>query len=209
MGYKILVSMNIAIIGDSSVAQMYAAGFAMAGHSVYMAWKEGKRTQLSDSLSQIENIEMCSIAYAAEIADLVIIATPPEEVREVSYWLGDVRKKVIVDATSNVLTDEPVKTICAIKAITGSQHIVKVFNTIGYQQLLKPLFNSDKARLILVGDSKKAKEIAKILAKELDIKCCSDFGGSETVLLFNEMTRCWKNMAGKEIQYRLLDSSKS
>jgi len=199
MSYKILASMNIAIIGLGEVAETYAAGFAFAGHNVFMAWKEGDKRGISPSLRSLDNINIYGIEAAAEIADLIIIATAPKDVREVAYWLGDVRRKVIVDATSNVHApdDELVKTICGIQSITGSSHIVKAFSTRGYEQLLKPLFRKSKVDLLLVGDSKKAKAITQILAVELGMKYCIDFGGNEAIPLFNEMTKCWRNLVQK------------
>ena len=47
---------------------------------------------------------------------------------------------------------------------------------------------------MLVGDSKKAKEITKILAVELGMKYFYDFGGNEAIPLFNEMTKCWHGL---------------
>jgi hypothetical protein len=58
----------------------------------------------------------------------------------------------------------------------------------GYEQLLKPVFRSQPVEMILVGDSKKAKEITKILAIELGIHHCYDFGGGEAISLFNDLT---------------------
>jgi predicted dinucleotide-binding enzyme len=190
MGYKTFVSMNIAVIGEGAIAEKYAAGFAVAGHNVFMARKEGKNREFNPILKSFPQIHFCSIEDAASIGDLVVMATEPADVREVSYWLGDVRRKVIIDATSNVHTanNEPLKTVCAIKAITGSPHIVKAFHTMGYEQLLKPVFKSQQVEMILVGDSKKAKEIAKILAIELGIYKCYDFGGGEAIVLFNDLT---------------------
>ena len=188
--------MNIAIIGMSDVARTYALGFVNAGHEVFLAWKLGDEGCVDPILQIMDQVHFCSIEQASAIADLVIIATARNDVREVSYWLGDVRGKVIIDASSNVVTDanSQVSTVCAIKAITGSQHIVKVFHTKGYEQLLKPLFGSEQTRLILAGDSRKAKEITKILAKELEIIHCSDFGGNDAIPLFNSMTACWRGL---------------
>jgi len=196
MGYKTFVSMNIAIIGVSQIAEQYAMAFAGAGHEVFMASKEGDKKCINPLLQSLDGINYCSIEEAADIADLVIIATSPKDVREVSYWLGDVRRKVIIDATSNVFAgiDEQVSTVCAIKAITGSPHIVKAFHTKGYEQLMKPLFNGAHVELIIAGDSKKAKEITKIMALELGISRCYDFGAGDVIPLFNSMTNCLREL---------------
>ena len=199
MEYKTFASMNIAIIGTTVVAESYALGFAKAGHEVLMAWKENTKTRLSKELSAFTNINAYSIESAAAIADLIIIATPPKDVREVSYWLGYVRRKVIIDVTCNVFagTEEQVTTICALKAITGSSHIVKVFNTRGYEKMIRPLFFNRPVELLMAGDSKKAKAIAEILGGELGIFNCYDFGDSTDIPLFNELTRSFRNLASK------------
>jgi len=189
--------MNIAVIGISGIAEKYALAFSVAGHNVYMAWKNDEQRKVSSLLTGMEGINFCSIEEAADVADLIIIATSPKDVREVAYWLGDVRRKVIIDATANVFAgpDEQVRTVCAIQAITGSANVVKVFNTRGYESLLKPLFNGAEVHMVLLGDSKKAKEVTKIFTRELGISCWYDFGGTEAIPLFNAMTACWRGLA--------------
>ena len=167
MDYKTFVSMNIAIIGEGEIAEMYATGFALAGHDVNMAWIGSNQASACRLSRLFNNIHVSSISDASLQADLVFIATTCADVREVAYWLDDVRRKVIVDVTCNVFDDDEcaVNTVNAIKAITGSQHVVKVFNTMGYEHILKPLFKGSKVELIMVSDSKKAKEITKIRLK--------------------------------------------
>lgn len=196
MSFKKLVSMTIAVIGDTATGYMYAEGFARAGHQILMAVPGKDNFDLPSSLHFFDNVETCSIPDAASRADLVVLATTPKQVREAAYWLEDVRRKVILDATANehVPDNDLVKTACAIKAITGSPHVIKAFNTAGYEQILKPLFNGAHVDMILLSDSLKAKEIAKIMAIELGMTAFYDFGGSENIPLFNEMTRCWRNL---------------
>ncbi len=195
MGFKKLVSMNIAIIGNTDTAVMYATNFANAGHEIFMACceKNGlKHLHIPDAFA---NVHFCTISEAAEAADLVIIATQPKEVREASYWLGDVRRKVIIDVTSNVhSSEEDINTASAIKAITGSPHVVNVFHTKGYEDLLKPLFDGNHVDMLLLTDSKKAREITKIMAVEIGLSVFYHFGGSDTIPLFNEMTKAWRRL---------------
>jgi hypothetical protein len=62
--------------------------------------------------------------------------------------------------------------------------------------------------MLLLSDSRKAKEITRIMAIEIGAKYFYDFGGSENIPLFNEMTACWrrlfyeknKNTAAKNIK---------
>ena len=196
MMFRTFVSMKIALIGEGEIAERYAIRYATSGHEVLMAWKDGTK-RISPSLAQFQNIQMCSIEEAAWQSDFIIIATPPADVREVAYWLGDVRRKIIIDASANIhiCVEDQVNTFAAIKAITGSIHIVKVFSTRGYEQLLKPLFGHDRVQLVMAGDSRKAKEIVKILTVDLGTSHFFDMGGSDTLPLFNEMTAGWRKLA--------------
>lgn len=196
MDFKKLVSLNIAIIGDTDTAELYARAFTSAGHEVYMACSE-KNDHVQKAVPDIfGNITYTNISEAARMADFIILATRPRDVREASYWLGDVRRKVIVDVTANVHVpeEEGIKTVCAIKAITGSAHVIKVFYTKGYESILRPLFNGAKVDMLLLSDSRKAKEITRIMAIEIGAKYFYDFGGSENIPLFNEMTRVWRDL---------------
>ncbi|GAA4463425.1 hypothetical protein GCM10023093_11840 [Nemorincola caseinilytica] len=197
MDFKKLVSLNIAIIGDTETAELYARAFTSAGHEVYMACSE-KNDHVQKAVPDIYgHITYTTISEAARGADFIILATRPKDVREASYWLGDVRRKVIVDVTANVHIpneEDGVKTVCAIKAITGSAHVIKVFYTKGYETILKPLFNGAKVDMLLLSDSRKAKEITRIMAIEIGAKYFYDFGGSENIPLFNEMTRVWRGL---------------
>jgi predicted dinucleotide-binding enzyme len=200
MNFKKLVSLNIAIVGDTSIAVSYANAFAAAGHEIYLAdCSTEKRKHHPDPLLH-EHIAYCTVADAAAFADMIIVATEPKDVREAAYWMGDVRRKVIVDVTANVHApeEELVKTVCAIKAITGSPHVIKVFSTAGYEHLLKPLFGTGKVELLLLSDSKKAKEITKIMTFEIGVKHFYDFGNSENIPLFNEMTKSWRRLKLQE-----------
>lgn len=196
MSFKRLVSLDIAIIGNTDIAAFYASQFAQQGHNIYMACCEKNNVIVRNIPDPNNCISYTSISDAANNADFIIIATDPIEVREASYWLGDVRKKVIIDVTANVFAQDidQVKTVCAIKAITGSPHVIKIFHTGGYESILKPLFNGAKVDLLLLSDSKKAKEITKIMAIEIGMKYFYDFGGNDNIPLFNEITKCWRKL---------------
>jgi predicted dinucleotide-binding enzyme len=200
MIYKTFVSMNIAIIGESDYAKKIAIKYAQAGHEVLVAWKSNVKVFVTPAMEQYDNLSVCTIEEAAHLADVIIIIAHPRDVREIAYWLGDVRATIIIDATSNIQigSDEAINTTGAIKAITGSPYIVKVFSTNGYQQMLKPLLKKDDIQWILAGDSIKAKEATKILAKDVGIDNFIDLGDSESFPLFDAMAKCFRELAAKQ-----------
>ncbi len=208
MEFKKLASMNIAIIGNTDIAIRYAKAFAASDHEVYMATQSGEVA--GSGVPDVEGIYACTISQAAAIADLIIIATEPKDVREAAYWLEDVRRKVIIDVTSNVMVPEheKVSTTCAITTITGSAHVVKMFNTAGYTQMLTPIFGAQVPELLILSDSLKGKEIAKIMALEIGITRFHDFGGTQNIPLFAEMTTAWRSLRHNYTKVKLLAEKK-
>jgi len=193
MGYKTFASMNVAIIGATKTTEVLAEKLADAGHEVLIAVKENGR-QINEQLLELyDNINVYGIAEAAALADIIIIACISPEVREIAYLLDDVRHKVIVDCTITVSMDaeQEVNTMNAIRAITGSAHVVKCFNAQKYKHLLQPLFNGVPIDFFVAGDSKKAKEAVKILSKDMDVLNCYDFGGNDEIAFLDAMARCW------------------
>ncbi len=194
MRYKQFVSVNIAVIGAAKHAEEYAIRYAAAGHVVSIALMGGDDPERTRNRMRVfDNISVCGIEDAAADADMIIIASQPKDVREVAYWLGDVRNKVIIDCSANLLSeaDEMINTVEAIRAITAAPHIVRVFSTRGYEQMLEPLFGHADVQLIMAGECKKAKELVKILTLELGVDKFLDLGGADGLVLFNEMIKSW------------------
>lgn len=207
MQYRSFVSLNIAIIGNTKLSHALTAAFISTGHQVFMANTESEKSGISPLWETSEDVHYCSIEDAAAAADFIMICTPARDVREVAYWMGDVRRKVIIDLTANVPEGLPgnINTVGAISAITGSEHIVKLLSLYNHEQIFKPLFGGKLVQVVLAGDSRKAKEMAKIICKELIIDKVHDFGGLENITLFDELSKCCRSMI--KVNYAQLQTS--
>jgi predicted dinucleotide-binding enzyme len=183
--------MNIAIIGGTRNSKRLAATFSEKGHQVLLAEK-GDHPGPDPFLSSLEDVYYCSIEEAARIADFIIITAPAADVREIAYWLGDVRKKVIIDMSysNGPGRQDYINTVRAINVIAGTTDVVKAVCIHGFDHLFSPLLGKQKAELLLAGDSLRAKEIAKIIMKEGGVTHFFDFGGSETYHLLDEASQC-------------------
>lgn len=200
MGYKAFASMNIAIIGNGRTTATLAQGLAIAGHEIFIGIKEDQSIILDFLEEEFENIHVVTMEQAANYADLVIMATPPEEVREAAYLLDDVRKKVIIDNTfmSYSGSENYLNTLTAIRAITGSPFVVKCFNAAGFAPMPQIVQTDSTVNMFVAGDNQKAKELAKLIARDMGYSECHDFGGSESVSLLDEMAICYYNLSTEE-----------
>jgi len=198
MGRKSLVCLNIAIIGDGKMPATLAKCFAHAGHNVFLGDAKAKHVPGSKVKrhKKLDNISHTTVESAAIVADLIVVATTMDEVRELAYRLGDVRRKVVIDATSFMLSrfGQYVNTLNVLKAITGCQHIVKCYNKTGYEDLVDETLESEEVDVFMAGDSKKAKELTKLLARDLSIGQCYDFGDSNMIATLDEMSMCWNKL---------------
>lgn len=192
--------MNVALIGEGKITESVASSLAAAGHDVYIGIKSDNAYISNQLFEEHENVFVTSIENAAIIGDVIMITSICDDVREVAYMLEDVRTKVIIDfASINFLRPgKYYNTAAAIKTITSSPHVVKVFNCAGYEGLLNEDRKDDAIKIFMAGDSRKGKEVAKIIVRDLGFNYCHDFGGDDSMNLLDEMAICWHKLAAKQ-----------
>ncbi len=195
MSYKTFVSLDIAVIGQGKKVRSLAKKLADVGHAPCIGWKDGGAKD-SEEMAGL-NVRFANIEESAADADVIIVCTPATEVREVAYLLNDVRSKIILDSSFVIAgaADDNINTINAIIAITGTPYVAKSFSCSGYQHIIKPLFKGRSIDSFVAGNCNKAKEITKILAKDIGYTNCYDFGDSTTIPLLEEMARGWHNLS--------------
>jgi predicted dinucleotide-binding enzyme len=203
--------MTIAIIGSGNVGGALAQSFIKATHTVLM----GVRLPLSDKSLKLATVigedRFTSVEYAAKQADVIIITTPPEAVLSLIPQLGDISNKMIIDATNSVRTKpEGYPTAYhAIKEKTGSDRVVKCFNTTGFENMLNPVYNGVGIDMFCAGNNKEAKAITTKLATDIGFATCYDFGGDDKVQLLEQLALSWINLAiiqghGRNLAFKLI-----
>jgi predicted dinucleotide-binding enzyme len=203
MGLRNFVCMNIAVIGNGAAASGLAERLAIAGHIVTIGLKEDEDDDILIS-TEAPEVYFDNIAGAAADADVIFMAMPADRVRETAYLLGDVRNKIIIDISGNVLPRpaQYVYTVRALRSITGANDVIKSFQ-------LPPIFEKDGNDVFFAGDSLKAKAVARIIANDLGFMNTFDLGDQNTIPLLEDMARCWqiigKNPANKnKVMFKII-----
>ncbi len=189
--------MIIAIIGSGNVGSALAQGLVRAGHSVTFGVRDAGSVKSQKAQASLA-VPMLAVADACREAEVIIITTPPEAVKDLVPDLGDVRKKVIIDATNSVRTrPEPYPTAFhALKALTNSEAVAKCFNSTGFENMLNPDYPGfGGIDMFCAGNDKGAKAIATKLAKDIGFGECWDFGGDDKVELLEKLALSWINLA--------------
>lgn len=202
--------MKIAIIGSGNVGGALAQQWIKAGHLVMI----GAQFPLSDKNLQLANKigqdKFTTISRAAQESDVILIATPPAAIFDIIYQMGDVSRKIIIDATNSVVKGpEPYKTVYHALADKTQAKIVKCFNTTGFENMLNPVYNGVGIDMLMAGDNDDAKSVAKGLALDCGFAECWDFGKADKVELLEKFALSWINLAimqghGRDIAFKIV-----
>jgi 8-hydroxy-5-deazaflavin:NADPH oxidoreductase len=203
--------MKIAIIGSGNVGSALGKGWLKAGHEVVFGVRDPQSPKTQKALALIPEVRVNTIHEASKNADVIVITTPPEAALELIPQLGNVSNKVIIDTTNSIRTrPEPFATAYdAIKEVTKAQDIVKCFNSTGFENMLNPNYHGEGIDMFAAGNSKRAKQVAEQLAKDIGFATCYDFGGDDKVELLEKFALSWINLAimqghGRNLAFKLI-----
>jgi len=201
--------MKIAIIGTGNIGGTLATHWANKGHQIFLGVRD-KNNFKGSSLSGNANTTLHSIEEAAQAAEVILVATPPQFANSLAAQFGDVNGKVIIDASNAVRTQpEGFPTAFhAFESLTNAQ-VVKCFNSTGFENMRQPKIGETGLDMFMAGDSEEAKAIAKQLALDVGFENCYDFGGSNRVQLLEQFALSWINLAifqgmGRRIGFKLV-----
>lgn len=203
--------MKIAIIGSGNVGSALGKGLLNTGHAVVFGVRNPDSPKTQQALSLLPNAVVQTVTEAAAAAEVIILTTPPESVLELIPQLGDLSAKVIIDATNSVRTKpEPYATAFeAIKKATGAEHVVKCFNTTGFENMVNPIYGGEGIDMFAAGNSEHAKAVASKLATDIGFATCYNFGGDDKVELLEKFALSWINLAimqghGRNLAFKVI-----
>ncbi len=202
--------MKIAIIGSGNVGGALAQRWVQAGHTVLI----GAQYPLSEKnirlATRIGEDRFTTIESAAAQCEVILIATPPAVIFEISATLGDLQGKTLIDATNAVRQKPaPYDTVYHALADKTAAQVVKCFNSTGFENMLNPIYHGEGIDMFMAGDSEAAKQVAHQLALDAGFGTCWDFGKGDKVVLLEQFALSWINLAimqghGRDIAFRVV-----
>ncbi len=202
--------MHIAIIGTGNVGGALAENWANAGHTVHLGVRDLDNFKGKELLA-LPNVTAHLIAEAVALSEVVIIAATPAAIFLILEQIKNVEGKVIIDATNSIrVGPEPyANTFEALKDLTKGAHIVKCFNTTGYENMANPRYGDLALDMFMAGSSEKGKQVARQLALDAGFAECYDFGGDDKAVLLEQFALAWINLAimqgqGRGIGFKVL-----
>ncbi|MDN5202964.1 NAD(P)-binding domain-containing protein [Fulvivirgaceae bacterium BMA10] len=201
--------MKIAIIGHGNVGGARAQKWSKKGHEIIIGARN-VHDQKVQNLLRLDNITAKTVAEAAKLCDVILVATPAHIVPELIDQVGNIAGKVVIDAT-NAIQKKPSPYPTAYHAFKDQSgaEVVKCFNTTGFENMLNPSYDLAALDMFMAGDDNKAKEVAIQLALDCGFEQCIDFGGADKVELLEKFALSWINLAilqghGRDIGFKLL-----
>ncbi len=200
--------MKIGIIGSGQVGGTLGKRWAEAGHQVAF----GSRNPGSE---QMRALGAVSLQEAVTASEVVLLATPWEAAQEAIEQAGPFAGKILIDATNPLL---PRLEGLAIGTYTSAAehvaswaqgaHVVKAFNTVGYNIMTNPRFGQNSAVMFYCGDDGPAKQTVHQLAAGLGFDPV-DAGPLTQARVLEPLALLWISLAyqaglGREIGFQLL-----
>ncbi len=188
--------MKIGIIGAGNIGGSLAKVWSAKGHEVVFGVRDANSPKTQKALSEIGgNVKAVSVAEAAKWADVIVLAVPANALKDTAAELGDVAGKTIIDITNRIVAapgDGASAAEDLAKWAKGA-HVVKAFNTMGFETLLDPIFSGQPATTFVCGDDANAKATVTKLAEDIGLQA-ADAGPLANAAGAEAVARLWVSM---------------
>ena len=194
--------MHIGVLGSGDVGRVLGAGLAGLGHDVKLGSRDPGQDKLKAWAKDTgPKATTGTFSDAAAFGDIVILATLWTGTKSALDLAGpdNLAGKVLIDATNPLdFSSMPPGLAVSGKDSAGEQiqrwvpgaHVVKAFNSVGNQHMVKPSFAGGPPDLFICGNDDGAKASVTGLAKELGWSVV-DMGGIETSRYLESLAMLW------------------
>jgi NADPH-dependent F420 reductase len=198
--------MKIAVIGAGNVGGTLGKRWARAGHEVAFGVRDPAEARAAALVRDAgPGARAASVSEAVREAAVVLLSVPWENAQEALAAAGDLRGRILIDATNPVaLTAEGLRQGLVIGHTTSGAEevarwadgarVVKAFNTTGWQNMADPLYGSQGLSMLLCGDDAEARKTTADLARQLGFEPV-DVGPLRSARYLEAVAMLWIDMA--------------
>jgi 8-hydroxy-5-deazaflavin:NADPH oxidoreductase len=166
---------KIAIFGTGNVGGALGRRWLEVGQQVFFGAQDPDSEEVRRLLARCPaGTRVGHVADAAAEADVVLLAIPWDQTRQVLAEAGNLEGKVLLDCINPLLPDLSGlacgQTTSAAEQIADwvpAARVVKAFNTLSAAAMEDPTFGDQAAGMFYCGDDAQAKAITRELAEQL------------------------------------------
>lgn len=206
--------MKIAIIGVGNIGSRLSKHWANAGHEILLGVRDAANHDIIELLNHTKgNLQALTVKEAADKADIITICVGFKQLQNVLDEIGLQKNKLIIE-TINASFDDGNNAAKIIEAATGSNRIIKAFNSIGAENLDNPVFSGTAADTFICGGDNDDIEIVTTLAKQIGFENVYHVGGIEKENLLEQLAQFWGALAfgaglGRNTAFKILTTKKT
>lgn len=208
--------MKIGIIGSGNVGGALGSRWAKLGHEILFGTRDPQGTEMQQLAAKTSGkTRAATFIEAARECEVLLLATPWTATQHVIAGLGDLKGKILIDATNPLLPD--LSGLTHGTTTSGGElvadwargaKVVKAFNTVGANIMADPTFDGHRPVLFYCGDDTEAKQVVKKLIEELVFEPV-DAGPLTQARLLEPFALLWISMAyargmGRDFAFELL-----
>jgi predicted dinucleotide-binding enzyme len=198
--------MNIAVIGMGSVGGTLGRRWATQGHAVVFGSRKPTDPKAVAEATAMK-CRVASIRDAASAAEVVVLATPWQAVKDAIASAGSLSGKVLLDCTNPLTADVTALEIGhttsggeEVAKLAPGARVVKIFNTTGFGNMANADYAGTPATMFYAGDDASAKATAAALAKELGFEPI-DAGPLSASRLLEPLALLWIKLAFQQLGF--------
>jgi 8-hydroxy-5-deazaflavin:NADPH oxidoreductase len=205
---------TIAVLGAGVVGRTLATGWMRAGHHVLIGSREPASDRIRHTLGDLTGaagggtVRALTHAAAARSADLAVVAVPGDQVPALVGELGGALCGTITIDTTNDISPGAT-TLNALAPLRAAGAVVyRAFNTVGWEQLARPVFGAQRADMPYTGSPDQA-ELVESLIADIGFRPVALGDDQRAVDAVDALARLWFLLAfgrghGRRIGFRIL-----
>jgi hypothetical protein len=190
--------MNIAILGAGNVGATLGKRFAEQGHAVSFGVPNPRKYADSGLPGTVS-----AVAEAAQTAEILLLAVPYNAVEQVIRECGDLRGKILIDATNPLgMTEKGLALTTGfstsgaetIAALAPDARLVKCFNQTGFGNMAQPNYGERRAVMFVCGDDEASRAKVCALSEAVGFETI-DAGALSVARLLEPLAMLWIHLA--------------
>ncbi|MBX3064009.1 MAG: NAD(P)-binding domain-containing protein [Anaerolineae bacterium] len=197
--------MRIGIVGAGTVGSNLARALLGAGHEVMLSSREPESDRMQALIGELgSHASVGTVAQTVAFSNLVILALRWDAVPDAVIAGGDWTGKILIDVTNRL--GVPESAAQELAQIAHGARVVKAFNTVGAEHFQNPMFNGERASLLIAGDDEEAKAIVSKLIADLGFEPI-DAGNLAVAAHLEDLAELWLHLArglGRNFAFRII-----